>query len=112
MGAGQQVPLWSALPELKQRVLLIVGEHDARYSELAERMHVLLPVSEVAVVPLAGHTVHVDAPNIFGELVKSMLDDQEVQMTARHARLRFVKRSDHLPGVSNTFYRSSCSALF
>jgi 2-succinyl-6-hydroxy-2,4-cyclohexadiene-1-carboxylate synthase len=73
MGAGQQTPLWSQLQALKKRVLLIVGEQDARYRHIAERMLPLLPAGEVAVVPNAGHTVHVDQPPAFVRLIRSAL---------------------------------------
>ena len=48
MGAGQQTPLWPRLPDLKQRVLLMAGERDARYCHIAERMHGSLPASSLA----------------------------------------------------------------
>jgi 2-succinyl-6-hydroxy-2,4-cyclohexadiene-1-carboxylate synthase len=73
MGAGQLAPAWNKLPVFQKRVLLIVGERDARYRELGERMHALLPTSELAVVPEAGHTVHLDQPDAFITLVKNAL---------------------------------------
>jgi 2-succinyl-6-hydroxy-2,4-cyclohexadiene-1-carboxylate synthase len=73
MGAGQQLPVWSRLPELSQRVLLIVGELDLRYRQIADRMRPVLPAGEVAVVPDAGHTVHVDQPPAFSRLIRSAL---------------------------------------
>jgi 2-succinyl-6-hydroxy-2,4-cyclohexadiene-1-carboxylate synthase len=72
MGAGQQASLWAALPDLQERVLLVVGERDARYRQIAERMHSLLPTSEIAIVPEAGHTVHVDQPRAFIRAVLGM----------------------------------------
>lgn len=74
MGTGQQESLWSRLPELEQPVLLIVGEQDQRYRQIAERMQSLLPCAELAVVPQAGHTVHLDQPMPFVQLVKSAVD--------------------------------------
>jgi 2-succinyl-6-hydroxy-2,4-cyclohexadiene-1-carboxylate synthase len=65
MGAGQQAPLWSRLSELRMPVQLIVGEADARYVGIAERMQAALPPSRLAVVPMAGHTVHLDQPAEF-----------------------------------------------
>jgi 2-succinyl-6-hydroxy-2,4-cyclohexadiene-1-carboxylate synthase len=73
MGAGQQTPLWPVLPDLRKRVLLMVGERDTRYRALAERMQARLPTAELAVVPDAGHTVHVDQPQALVNLVKSAL---------------------------------------
>jgi len=71
MGTGQQTPLWSELGQVTQPVLLIVGAHDQRYRQIAERMQALLPRAELAVVPESGHTVHLDRPERFIQLVES-----------------------------------------
>jgi 2-succinyl-6-hydroxy-2,4-cyclohexadiene-1-carboxylate synthase len=73
MGAGQQAPLWSRLPQIIQPVQVIVGELDARYREIGARMQSLLPQANIAVVPAAGHTVHVDQPAEFVSMVESAL---------------------------------------
>lgn len=74
MGTGQQTPLWSRLPALKQPVLLIVGERDQRYRQIAERMQSLLPCANLGVVAEAGHTVHLDQPARFVHLVEVALN--------------------------------------
>jgi 2-succinyl-6-hydroxy-2,4-cyclohexadiene-1-carboxylate synthase len=76
MGAGQQQPLWSHLPELSLPVQLIVGERDARYRTLAERARALLPSAELAVVKRAGHTVHLDQPTDFVRVVTDVIADR------------------------------------
>jgi 2-succinyl-6-hydroxy-2,4-cyclohexadiene-1-carboxylate synthase len=73
MGAGQQAARWGALRDLQRPVLLVVGERDTRYRELGERMHALLPVSDFVVVPEAGHTVHLDQPAAFADLVRTAI---------------------------------------
>jgi len=73
MGAGQQQPLWSALPGLQVPVDLIVGQDDARYSAMARRMAASLPRAELTVVADAGHTVHVDQPAAFVKAVRCAL---------------------------------------
>jgi 2-succinyl-6-hydroxy-2,4-cyclohexadiene-1-carboxylate synthase len=75
MGAGRQAPLWAVLPDLQSSVGIIVGERDARYHQLGERLHALLPRSDLAVVPAAGHTVHIDQPAAFVGQVRSALED-------------------------------------
>ncbi len=74
MGAGQQTPLWSQLPLLNQPVTLVVGELDRRYVQIGEGMRALLPCAQLAVVAEAGHTVHVDQPAVFLQLVKTALE--------------------------------------
>jgi 2-succinyl-6-hydroxy-2,4-cyclohexadiene-1-carboxylate synthase len=73
MGTGQQTPVWSHLADWQAPTFLIVGERDARYTQIAQCMRSLLPTSELAVVPEAGHTVHVDQPEAFVELVSAAL---------------------------------------
>jgi 2-succinyl-6-hydroxy-2,4-cyclohexadiene-1-carboxylate synthase len=83
MGAGQQAARWGALRDLQRPVLLVVGERDTRYRELGERMHALLPLSDFVVVPEAGHTVHLEQPAAFADLVRTAIG-----MTRCHDTLR------------------------
>jgi 2-succinyl-6-hydroxy-2,4-cyclohexadiene-1-carboxylate synthase len=76
MGAGQQVPLWSRLPELDLPVQLIVGQADARYVAVGERMRHSLPRAGLAVVAEAGHTAHLDQPEAFGRIVEQTLTNR------------------------------------
>jgi 2-succinyl-6-hydroxy-2,4-cyclohexadiene-1-carboxylate synthase len=76
MGAAQQVPLWSRLGELDMPVQLIVGQADARYVGLAERMRQSLPRAELAVLPMAGHTAHLDQPEGFLRIVEQTLTNR------------------------------------
>lgn len=83
MGAGQQAPLWSRLAELEMAVRLIVGARDSRYCGIGHRMHALLPSSELCVVEEAGHTVHVDQPRRFVELVRECIENKLTQAETR-----------------------------
>jgi 2-succinyl-6-hydroxy-2,4-cyclohexadiene-1-carboxylate synthase len=62
LGTGVLPPLWDGLERLRIPTLLIVGEHDVRYRDLAERMARKLPSARVQVVPGAGHNVHLEQP--------------------------------------------------
>ncbi len=72
-GTGTQQPLWERLPELTMPVLLVAGEADAKFGALAERMHALIAGAELAIVPGAGHTVHLEAPDAFVDLLAAWL---------------------------------------
>jgi 2-succinyl-6-hydroxy-2,4-cyclohexadiene-1-carboxylate synthase len=72
-GTGTQEPVWLRLPELAMPVLLVVGAADAKFRALAERMHALIPDAGLAVVPGAGHTAHLEAPDTFVELLTTWL---------------------------------------
>jgi pimeloyl-ACP methyl ester carboxylesterase len=76
MGAGQQAPMWDRLPELRMPVLLIVGERDAKYVATAERMLSLLPNARLAVIPEAGHTVHLEQPSAFAAVVTEFVESR------------------------------------
>ena len=73
MGAGAQPAVWHRLPALDRPVLLVVGARDTKYVAIAERMHRLLPRSNLVVCPAAGHLVHVDQPAAFAEAVRAFL---------------------------------------
>ena len=61
--------MWGRLGELRMPVALVVGERDARYRKLAERMAASIPHAEVLVVPAVGHAVHLEAPGIVAEAI-------------------------------------------
>jgi len=62
LGTGVMPPLWDRLGELAMPVTLIVGERDAKFAALAERMRARLPSAELVVVPGVGHAVALEAP--------------------------------------------------
>jgi len=72
-GTGTQEPLWDQLPEITCPVLLVAGADDAKFVALAERMHAALPQSELAVIEGAGHTVHLEQPEVFTRVLLSWL---------------------------------------
>jgi 2-succinyl-6-hydroxy-2,4-cyclohexadiene-1-carboxylate synthase len=83
MGAGQQMPVWSHLAVLDMPVQLIVGSNDRRYCVIAERMHSALPHAKLDVVVDAGHTVHLDQPRHFTQLVRKCVDNKLTPADAR-----------------------------
>ncbi len=73
MGAGAQTSLWPQLDELTMPALLIAGEDDAKYSEMARAMASRMPVASVRILPGAGHAVHLERPDAFSDHVKEFL---------------------------------------
>jgi 2-succinyl-6-hydroxy-2,4-cyclohexadiene-1-carboxylate synthase len=73
MGQGAQPSNWDRLGDLTMPVLLLAGECDAKYARIATQMHEAIPHSHVALVPHAGHAVHLEAPAIFADLVSRFL---------------------------------------
>lgn len=62
LGTGAMEPLWERLEELRIPVALVVGERDAKFRAIAERMAQRLPRASLHVVPGAGHAVQLEAP--------------------------------------------------
>jgi 2-succinyl-6-hydroxy-2,4-cyclohexadiene-1-carboxylate synthase len=62
LGTGVMPPLWDRLGELPMPVALVVGERDAKFRAIAERMRSRLPRASLAVVPGAGHAAHLEVP--------------------------------------------------
>jgi 2-succinyl-6-hydroxy-2,4-cyclohexadiene-1-carboxylate synthase len=72
-GTGTQQPLWSRLSSIDAPVLLVAGRNDAKFVTAAERMAGLLPHPTVAIVDGAGHTVHLERPDEFRDLLDEWL---------------------------------------
>jgi 2-succinyl-6-hydroxy-2,4-cyclohexadiene-1-carboxylate synthase len=69
VGTGMQPSLYAQLPTLHIPVLLITGELDTKFTAIAKRMAQALPRSQLHIVPAAGHTVHMEQPQLFTSLV-------------------------------------------
>ncbi len=69
VGTGAQPALYSLLPELALPTLLIAGELDTKFCAIARQMAQSMPQAQVTIVPNAGHTVHLEQPELFDTLV-------------------------------------------
>ncbi len=65
MGTGVQPPLWDDLTHVRQPVLLMAGELDAKFARIAKQMQARLPHAQLDIVPDAGHTIHLEQPGAF-----------------------------------------------
>jgi 2-succinyl-6-hydroxy-2,4-cyclohexadiene-1-carboxylate synthase len=70
VGTGVQPALHAQLPELHIPVLLIAGELDTKFCAIAREMAQALPQAQIRIVPNAGHTVHLEQPEVFDTIVK------------------------------------------
>ncbi len=75
MGTGSQPSLWDALGEVGSDALLIAGELDAKYVTINQRMAERLPNARLEVVSDAGHTVHLEQPTRYTELITEFLKE-------------------------------------
>jgi 2-succinyl-6-hydroxy-2,4-cyclohexadiene-1-carboxylate synthase len=72
--AGADAPLLGALPSFTTPALLVAGALDTKYVDLARRMQIAMQCAELAVIPGAGHNVHLERPAAFTEVVRKFLD--------------------------------------
>lgn len=75
LGAGRVPSLWDRLGGFEFPVLFIAGEQDPKYAEIAGRAAALCRKGSVAIVPGAGHSVHVENPEGFCGAVRKFLGD-------------------------------------
>jgi 2-succinyl-6-hydroxy-2,4-cyclohexadiene-1-carboxylate synthase len=61
-GTGTQAPLWARLGELTMPVLVVAGEHDAKFAAIGRRMADAIPDASFAVIEGAGHAAHLERP--------------------------------------------------
>jgi 2-succinyl-6-hydroxy-2,4-cyclohexadiene-1-carboxylate synthase len=71
LGQGVQPLNWERLGELRMPVLLIVGELDTKYVDIAGRMAELITDVRVEVIPDAGHACHLEQPERVAHLLTS-----------------------------------------
>lgn len=65
-GTGTQAPSWDRLGDLTMPVLVVAGAEDAKFTALGRRLAESLgDNATLAVVPGAGHTTHLEAPDAF-----------------------------------------------
>jgi 2-succinyl-6-hydroxy-2,4-cyclohexadiene-1-carboxylate synthase len=73
MGTGAQPSLWDRLGELTMPVLLIAGEHDAKFEAITEAMAGAIENAERCIIEDAGHTTHLEQPDQFQQAVLNFL---------------------------------------
>ena len=78
LGQGAQPPLAAALDRVRCPALLLAGERDTKYADLAGRMADAMPDARVEIIPSAGHAAHQEAPAAFAETARRFLLETEV----------------------------------
>ncbi|HVC81359.1 MAG TPA: 2-succinyl-6-hydroxy-2,4-cyclohexadiene-1-carboxylate synthase [Chloroflexota bacterium] len=88
LGAGVPEPVHDRLGELTMPTLLIAGELDERYRAHAEAMLAALPHARLALIPDAGHNVHLEQPKLFDtqilEFFREMRDQRAAPTLLEH----------------------------
>lgn len=71
VGLGRMPAYLSALPRLSLPVALLVGALDSKFIALGERMQRALPNASLGVVPNAGHSLLIEAPEAVAQVLGS-----------------------------------------
>ena len=73
-GAGKQQPTWSRLKELTMPVLIVAGENDKKFVELALRLTTAIGGNaKLQIIEKSGHTPHLEQPQRFLDVVNEFL---------------------------------------
>lgn len=73
-GAGVEEPVHDRLGEIRAPALVVAGARDGKYAAIARDMAAAMPRARVAIVPDAGHAVHLERPAAFASLLEEFLD--------------------------------------
>ena len=73
LGPGTLPSLWDRIHRIAQPTLVVVGGLDTKFVATAKRMASAMPRARLAVIPDAGHNVHLDAPGAWLDVVVGFL---------------------------------------
>ncbi|MCB9743445.1 MAG: 2-succinyl-6-hydroxy-2,4-cyclohexadiene-1-carboxylate synthase [Alphaproteobacteria bacterium] len=73
LGTGALPSLWDRLGALHCPTLLLVGEEDLKFRDIAARMAARLPRAEQVLIPGAGHCAHLEQPRASARAVADFL---------------------------------------
>lgn len=75
LGTGAQEPLWARLSTVTAPTLLVVGEEDTKFRDIAAAMLPRMRGATMAVIPEAGHAAHIENPLAFNACVLGFLQE-------------------------------------
>lgn len=73
MGTGAQPSLWPLLPRMTLPTLLLAGKLDSKFVAINQKMATRLPNGRLQIIPDAGHTIHLEQPELFRTAVTEVL---------------------------------------
>jgi len=85
-GTGVQEPVWDRVHAIDVPVLVLAGEHDAKFRSLGARLTAAIGRNAAfAVVPGAGHAAHLEQPAAFVRIVRAWVAQAVSQSPAAKA---------------------------
>jgi 2-succinyl-6-hydroxy-2,4-cyclohexadiene-1-carboxylate synthase len=79
MGTGAMKSVWARLVELDIPTLLLTGEHDLKFTALAQEMLGLLPQASHVVLRRAGHCAHLERPDEAAAQIQAFLRELAIR---------------------------------
>ncbi|MGM9929940.1 MAG: 2-succinyl-6-hydroxy-2,4-cyclohexadiene-1-carboxylate synthase [Bacillus sp. (in: firmicutes)] len=76
MGTGSQPSWWEDLHKLTMPVLLVTGELDQKFCQIASSMWECIPICQWQVVKEIGHAIHVEDSEKFGRIVSEFVQNR------------------------------------
>lgn len=73
-GTATMESVKSRLPELKVPTMLIAGQMDKKYTDIALEMHSLIPNNRPKIHSEAGHRVHLDQPDWYLSCIREFME--------------------------------------
>lgn len=74
VGTGSQPSYWGELSTITMPVLLITGEIDMKFGNIAREMEKYLQMGDHQIVKGAGHAIHVEKPTLFATMVEKYIN--------------------------------------
>ncbi len=97
MGTGRQPWLGDRLGSAAMPVLLVAGTDDPKFVEIAQSMSRCLPDGTLAIIPGAGHNVHLECADEFVELVGRFVSRKDPGAMRQQVK----KENDHGDRLEN-----------
>ncbi|OJZ45916.1 2-succinyl-6-hydroxy-2,4-cyclohexadiene-1-carboxylate synthase [Staphylococcus aureus] len=76
-GTGQMPNLWPRLKEIKVPTLILAGEYDEKFVQIAKKMANLIPNSKCKLISATGHTIHVEDSDEFDTMILGFLKEEQ-----------------------------------
>ena len=76
-GTGQMPKLWPGLKEIKVPTLILAGEYDEKFVQIAKKMANLIPNSKCKLISATGHTIHVEDSDEFDTMILGFLKEEQ-----------------------------------
>ena len=76
MGTGAQPSFWDSLDDHPVPTLVMAGEEDEKFTQVATRMAERIPRSILRLVPKAGHAIHLENPFAWLAAVRTFDPDE------------------------------------